>query len=118
MATATDTITYHDSLPYIDSPPTDSELESINKQITSELSADHKTTPHPCLPLLVEPNFRPAAQAELDRIAAGKPWVGGIDVSRYEPAVEASRSALVAAYASVAHVEARLANLTLLNEFG
>lgn len=66
----------------------------------------------------MEPNFRPATQAELDRIAAGKPWVGGIDVSRYELGAEASHSALAAAYASAAHVEARLANLTLLNEFG
>ncbi|PUU83971.1 Pre-mRNA-splicing factor SPF27 [Tuber borchii] len=118
MATAIDTVISYDSLPYIDTPPTDSELESINNQITSELSADHKTTPHPRLPPLVEPNFRPATQAELDRIAAGKPWVGGIDVSRYELGAEASHSALAAAYASAAHVEARLANLTLLNEFG
>lgn len=66
----------------------------------------------------MEPDFRPATQAELDRIAAGKPWAGGIDVGRYELGAEASPSALAAAYASAAHVEARLANLTLLNEFG
>ncbi|RPB02665.1 hypothetical protein L873DRAFT_1762349 [Choiromyces venosus 120613-1] len=118
MATTTDTIVSYDSLPYIDTPPTDSELASIAQQTTSELSPSHLTAPHPRLPPLVEATFRPATLQELSRIDSGKPWTGGIDMSRYDPASCASPSALATAYASAAHVEARLANLTLLNEFG
>ncbi|KAL0634628.1 hypothetical protein Q9L58_006421 [Maublancomyces gigas] len=118
-------ITSHDSLPYIEPAPTPTELTRIAALITSELSSTHASELHPSLPPLPSPKFSPAIAEELSRVASGKPLTGGIDLSRYEPSQPADGSspeeydhALASAYASSAHLQTRLTNLTLLNEFG
>jgi len=63
---------------------------------------------------------------EINRVAAGEPWHGGIDLTRYEapdePASDASqeawRQALRDAYVSSMYLSGRHSNLTLLDEFG
>ncbi|RPB17184.1 hypothetical protein P167DRAFT_120150 [Morchella conica CCBAS932] len=115
----------HDSLPYIEPTPTDSELSQITTLITRELPSTYLTAPHPLLPPLDDATFSPAITQELARVAAGEPLTGGIDLTRYEPTAPADgapaaeyESALASAYASGEHLKTRLTNLTLLNEFG
>jgi pre-mRNA-splicing factor SPF27 len=65
-------------------------------------------------------------QKELDRRAAGLPLTDGIDLSRYEAPeaptnkgdIEAWKEALRNAYRSSTYLSGRIANLSLLDEFG
>lgn len=90
-----------------------------------ELESDI-SSPHPLLPPMREPKFTPAFAAELKRVAAGEPFTGGIDLSRYEPPdapddpedLDAWRAVLHRAYTASVMVDQRNANLSLLNEFG
>jgi len=72
-------------------------------------------SPHALLPPLARENFTPLIAQELERVAAGRPMEGGIDLERYDPAAS---SDLVAAYSSAVHLSTRLTNLSLLAEFG
>ncbi|KAK8190174.1 Pre-mRNA-splicing factor SPF27 [Phyllosticta capitalensis] len=118
----------HDSLPYIDAPPSPSSLAAASTLITTELSPSATTTPHASLPAAPTPSYPPGIAAEHARLAAGAPKDPGtgIDVSRYEaldaPAdgsdAAAWRAALQTAYTSSAHLETRLTNLSLLERFG
>lgn len=64
--------------------------------------------------------------AELNRVAAGKPLHGGIDLTRYEAPDEPGtdtpqetwRQALRNAYVSSMYLSGRQSNLALLDEFG
>ncbi|KAF8252814.1 hypothetical protein K440DRAFT_657980 [Wilcoxina mikolae CBS 423.85] len=119
-------IASHDSLPYIESAPTASELTTITSLITAELSPDASTTLHPSLPEAYEPRFTPLFHSELDRVSRGEPFSGGVDLSRYEPPTapedasspSAWEPVLQSAYVSSSHLSTRLTNLSLLSEFG
>ncbi|KAJ6257862.1 Pre-mRNA-splicing factor [Drechslerella dactyloides] len=116
----------HDSLPYIDRPLTPTTTSRVNALIHAELDPAHSSTPHPSLPSLPPPAFSEFVGAELERIAQGRPFAGGVDPSRYEsqaaPSAESSdeewRRTLQQAYATSTHLANRVTNLTLLSSFG
>ncbi|KAI9881169.1 MAG: hypothetical protein M1830_007147 [Pleopsidium flavum] len=125
----------HDSLPYIDPDLTPTARAQATALITSELPPAHTTTLHPSLPALPTPHFTPPIETEIARHAAHLPLTGGIDTTRYEaleppPAttptsdsdhpqiLEAWRSTLTKAYTSSTHLQTRLMNLALLEQFG
>ncbi|KAK6336536.1 hypothetical protein TWF696_002086 [Orbilia brochopaga] len=116
----------HDSLPYIDRPLTPSTTARAHALITTELDPAHTSTPHPSLPSLPDASFTALVAAELERVAQGRPFTGGVDASRYEsqstPSAQSSdeewRAALQSAYATSTHLANRVTNLTLLSSFG
>ncbi|KAJ5468553.1 hypothetical protein N7475_006305 [Penicillium sp. IBT 31633x] len=121
----------HDSLPYIDAPPTASAQARAQQLINAELSPEHATTLHPWIPEAPQPKFSAFMQQELDRKAQGAPLTGGIDLSRYEapegptrtsdtdaPNLDEWRQTLEKAYASSSHLSKRYENLTLLEAHG
>ncbi|KAK7525952.1 Pre-mRNA-splicing factor SPF27 [Phyllosticta citriasiana] len=118
----------HDSLPYIDAPPSPTSLAAASSLVAAELSPSTTSTPHPSLPATYTPSYPPGMDAEHARLAAGAPKEPGtgVDLSRYEaldaPAdgsdLAAWRAALRAAYTSSAHLSTRLTNLSLLEKFG
>jgi len=117
----------HDSLPYIDREPTDAEKDRVRALINRELPADYLTTPHSSLAPLSETKFSELFSKEIERVAAGQPMEGGIDMARYEaPENEdldttdpkANRFALRQAYIASTFLSGRTTNLQLLDEFG
>jgi pre-mRNA-splicing factor SPF27 len=94
--------------------------------IATELAADASSTLHPSIP--AEPPFKLSqlVEQELQRVAAGRPITGGIDLSRYEQPetpsdendVEAWKHSLRMAYTSSTYLAGRKSNLTLLEELG
>ncbi|KAK8157956.1 Pre-mRNA-splicing factor SPF27 [Phyllosticta citrichinensis] len=118
----------HDSLPYIDVPPSPTSLAAASSLVAAELSPSEPSTPHPSLPAAYSPSYPPGMDAEHARLAAGAPKEPGtgVDLARYEaldaPAdgsdIAAWRAALQAAYTSSAHLSTRLTNLSLLEKFG
>ena len=72
------------------------------------------------MPEEYKPQFTPRFALELERVARGEPFSGGIDLSRYDdpPDGETTAAGLQAAYVSSAHLTTRLENLSLLSEFG
>jgi len=116
----------HDSLPYIDSDASETDRARINKVIAGELPQDYESTIHPSLRPL--PAFRCSElfQKELDRKAENLAIVGGIDLTRYEapdmPTGEMDSetwlSSLRQASVSSSYLTGRLANLSLLEDFG
>ncbi|EXJ85716.1 hypothetical protein A1O1_06084 [Capronia coronata CBS 617.96] len=115
-----------ESLPYIDPPITDTERAKAKTLIAQHLPSDYLTTPHPSLPPLATVEFSNIASQEIDRVGAGQPRQGGVDVSRYEapnePASDSSeevkRQALRKAYVASSFLSSRTTNLHLLERFG
>ena len=80
------------------------------------------------MPEEYQPQFTPLFTLELERIARGEPFTGGVDLSRYDDPPLAGDAAgqerrtatgdLQAACISSSHLTARLENLSLLSEFG
>lgn len=68
----------------------------------------------------------PVLQQEIDRVASGKPFTNGIDLTRYQSSDEISaesdvglvKSALSTAYANIAYLQGRQTNIALLEEYG
>ncbi|KAJ5973812.1 hypothetical protein N7481_011022 [Penicillium waksmanii] len=121
----------HDSLPYVDTPPTEVARQKAQQLINAELSPDHSTTLHPSIPAEPESHISTFFQQEIDRKATGAPLSGGIDLSRYEapeaptrasdtdaPDLDEWRQTLQKAYVSSSHLTKRHENLTLLEEGG
>ncbi|KAL4794182.1 Pre-mRNA-splicing factor SPF27 [Aspergillus venezuelensis] len=120
----------HDSLPYIDTAPTEQARANAERLIAAELPSDHQTTLHPSIPEFAEPEFTSFMQQELERKAAGQPLTGGIDLTRYEapepptrdaneaPNLEEWRQTIKKAYTASSHLSSRHENLTLLEEGG
>lgn len=91
-------------------------------------------TLHPSIPQLPSPQFSELIEQEVARKAAGIPLENGVDLSRYEalepPSTDPTsdearpqvlqqwREILQKAYASSTHLQTRLTNLALLEEFG
>lgn len=114
--------------PDVDAAPTSSAYAQAQQLIDSELTQD-QTTLHPWIPEAPQPKFTAFMQQELERKAAGAPFTGGIDLSRYEapeaparvngaPDIEEWRATLRKAYASSSHLSKRHENLALLEEHG
>lgn len=111
---------YHDSLPYVDRPPTDAETAAANVLISSSLSPEANLAIHPLIPDIPVISFSPLIQTELDRVAASEP-LKAIDLHRYEAGAETSNadaSALNAAYTNSSYLTLRLQALELLEQFG
>ncbi|KEF62600.1 uncharacterized protein A1O9_00573 [Exophiala aquamarina CBS 119918] len=116
----------HESLPYVDGDISDADRATALALITRELPLDHDSTIHPSLGLPPTVNFSEIVLTEINRVAAGEPWHGGIDLTRYEapdgPASDTSqdawRQALRNAYVSNMYLSGRHSNLTLLDEYG
>jgi len=124
----------HDSLPYIDSDLTAQERARIDRELASELPPGHETALHPSVPEFEPPKFSPLVEQELARKAVNEPLTGGIDTARYEAldppstdptsdedrpqVLEEWRETLRKAYVSSTHLQTRLTNLALLEEFG
>ena len=95
---------------------------------------EQETAQHPSLPELRHARFSEMFERELARKADGLPWEGGIDTGRYEAldppqthptsdedqpqVLDGWRDVLRKAYTSSSHLETRLGNLALLEEFG
>jgi len=94
--------------------------------ITKDLPTGYENIPHPSLPPEPTVNLSELIQKEVDRVGAGEPRKGGVNLSRYEapdePArdsdVESWRQALRSAYISSTYLAGRHTNLSLLEEFG
>jgi pre-mRNA-splicing factor SPF27 len=78
------------------------------------------------MPPAYEPAFTQLFQQDIERKAAGRPFSGGVDLSRYEAPEEPSDernidawwATLKKAYTSGSYLSGRLANLSLLEEYG
>ncbi|GAB0137018.1 hypothetical protein EsDP_00005301 [Epichloe bromicola] len=115
---------YHESLPYIDASPSETDLQAAAALVQTELA----TTPAPELPPLPPPNFSPAMVTEMARIASATP-LAPIDTKRYEAqdlpgpsepstATQQLQSVLSKAYTSNAYLKSRIENLALLDQHG
>lgn len=107
----------HDSLPYIDPPPSPDSLAHATKLITTE----QQSLPAPTLRPIPPPTFTPAQATQLSRIASSEAGIP-LPLSRYEaqepPREGRVRPALEAAYVSAVYLDARTRNLRLLEENG
>jgi pre-mRNA-splicing factor SPF27 len=120
-----------DVLPYVD-PYSEEEKQAALRLIQEEMATfqppDYLATTLPSPPL---PSFlggtEALLQAEMERVGAGKPPVGGFDATRYalrrpqgaeEKDPEAWDKAIDQAQMVLQHQHARLANLRLLEQFG
>ncbi|KAI3395489.1 hypothetical protein diail_1275 [Diaporthe ilicicola] len=123
--------TVHESLPYVDPEPTQSEREAAEALIAAERTTVPDDPHHALLPPPAEPAFSPLIQAELDRIAnspdPAKPApLDAIDLTRYElpddPSEESTREDLEAALrqagAAATYLSARRQHLALLDSHG
>ncbi|KAJ5157414.1 uncharacterized protein N7482_008514 [Penicillium canariense] len=120
----------HDSLPYVDAPPSASARQNAQQLINAELAPEHSSSLHPSIPAAPEFKFTPLIQQELERKANGTPLTGGIDLTRYEapepptrtdtepPNLPEWRQTLQSAYTSSSHLTKRHENLSLLEEHG
>ncbi|KAI9831657.1 MAG: hypothetical protein M1819_004723 [Sarea resinae] len=124
----------HDSLPYIDRDITPQERALVESQIASELPSDSTTSLHPAIPEFPAPKLSTLIEHELARKSANQPLTGGIDTTRYEAldppstdptsdqdrpqVLEDWKETLRKAYTSSQHLQTRLTNLALLDEFG
>ncbi|KPI36559.1 uncharacterized protein AB675_4369 [Cyphellophora attinorum] len=116
----------YDSLPYIDTEISAAAREKADRELRRELKSVDTAAQHPLLPAQRQPQFSELVTKELERLAAGQPREGGIDLSRYQELDEPSedndaaawREALRAAYTSSTLLKGRHTNLTLLEELG
>ncbi|OLN85858.1 Pre-mRNA-splicing factor SPF27 [Colletotrichum chlorophyti] len=119
---------FHESLPYIDDEPTQSEREAAESLIRAELAISSPIS----IPTYKEPSFSPLIELELERVASKQP-IKAIDLNRYqtqEPWIPNSTGPTTAedrerladllrkAYTSFAYLDARAQNLTLLDKYG
>ncbi|KAI9843759.1 MAG: hypothetical protein M1837_006119 [Sclerophora amabilis] len=124
----------HDSLPYIDALVSAEQRDAAINEISQELPADYQTVVHPSIPDLPPTKLSELMEIEVDRRAADQQMEGGVDTTRYqalEPpptdpesdenrpqVLEQWRDTLRKAYASSTHIQTRMTNLALLEEFG
>ncbi|KAI9900152.1 hypothetical protein N3K66_004414 [Trichothecium roseum] len=123
---------YHESLPYIDSQPTEADLAAAHALIAAEASSS-SSDPNPSTSS-PEANTRkshltPALEAELSRVAdspLSPPKLDALSLSRYEalepPQHPSDRHLLLpslgSTYASAAYLALRASNLALLERHG
>ncbi|KAK5658559.1 hypothetical protein OQA88_1952 [Cercophora sp. LCS_1] len=115
----------HESLPYIDHPPSPTSLSAAEALITAERALIPDDPHHALLPPPHQPNLTPLLTSEYTRVARGEK-LNALDLSRYEapetPSTDAAPEELTAllsrAYASHAYVSSRRAHLALLDSYG
>lgn len=91
-----------------------------------ELPRDYATKTHPDILEPPASRLTPALQQEIGRVAAGKPFAGGVDLGRYEASedispdsdIETLKSALRATYTNISYLRDRETNIALLEEYG
>lgn len=91
-----------------------------------ELPRNYATKTHPDILELPASRLTPALQREVDRVAAGKPFDGGVDLGRYEASEEVSpesdietlKSVLRTTYTNISYLRDRETNIALLEEYG
>lgn len=112
-----------DELPYIDVQPSDSALANARSLIEAETGQTSEL--HPSLPALRKTSLSPTLEAELQRLEAGQPKEGGIDLSRYDVLdapekgdLKAWQAVLQQAHASSEYLRDRELNLALLETYG
>jgi len=106
--------------------PTQEERDAATRLINAELPPRYTQKTHRLIPNIPDEQFSDLVKKELERVAAGEPLEGGIDMSRYEapdePAEDAPAEAwhdvLRDAYTSRSYLSERHVNLSLLDEFG
>lgn len=124
-------ITTTPSQPYIDPPPTESELSAAQALITHDLPTNHTQTLHPSLaPLSVFPTSSSILSTEISRPAINAPpprITTAIDLTRYEALDELDpgsdgaavyRDALRGGFANTTYLGLRAGELGLLEEYG
>ncbi|KXJ87673.1 Pre-mRNA-splicing factor SPF27 [Microdochium bolleyi] len=123
--------TVHESLPYIDPEPSQSDRAAAQALIDAELSSSTQTPDQATtsLPPLREPSFSPLILAEFERIQAKKP-LSAIDLSRYEADDDDDDDAtapkdkptlqtrLAQAYTAHTYLSSRTSHLALLDSYG
>ncbi|KAK4943461.1 hypothetical protein LTR10_016952 [Elasticomyces elasticus] len=116
----------HDSLPYIDTDPTDAEKDRARALINQQLPSDYLTTAHPSISSSPKVKSSEEVLQKLELATPGKRDAGGIDPTRYEApdeptgesTVEEYRQILRKSYVASTFLENRQTNLELLDEFG
>lgn len=124
--------TIHESLPYIDPPPSPCSLATAEALISQERAAvpddpHHALLPPPPPSPSSSPFLTPLLRQEFDRISSStssaSQKLNGLDLARYnslpEPGPDTPLAeALQKAYISHAYVASRRANLALLDSYG
>ncbi|KAK4194163.1 Pre-mRNA-splicing factor SPF27 [Triangularia verruculosa] len=123
--------TIHESLPYVDEPPTESLLAAAHSLIAQERQTVPDDEHHALLPLPYTPKFlTPLLQSEFDRLSSStnqRPAkLNALDLSRYnslpsqpdQPTPNSLQSELSKAYISHSYVSSRRAHLALLDTYG
>ncbi|KAK4226512.1 Pre-mRNA-splicing factor SPF27 [Podospora fimiseda] len=123
--------TIHESLPYIDTPPTPQELEAATLLIAHERSLVPDDPHHALLPPPLpseSPFLTPLLESEFARISSNpqQSKLLTLDFSRYSslptppenPTHESLQTVLSQAYTSQAHISLRRTHLALLDSYG
>lgn len=115
-------LTYAD----IDGDISQAQRDAANKLLRRELPRDSTTRLHPAIADLPDTRLTPTLQQEIDRVAAGRSFSGGIDLGRYEASeeisadsdVEVIKSTLRTTYTNISYLRDREANIALLENYG
>nr|CDP25159.1 Putative protein of unknown function [Podospora anserina S mat+] len=121
--------TIHESLPYIDSPPTSTQLTAAQTLITRERTLHPDDPNHALLPPPYHPQFlTPLLTSEFSRLSSTSPppKLNALDLSRYNtlpsqppnPTPHSLQSELSKAYTSHAYISSRRSHLALLDTYG
>ncbi|KAK4462027.1 Pre-mRNA-splicing factor SPF27 [Cladorrhinum samala] len=126
--------TVHESLPYVDEPPTESQIAAASLLIAQERSLVPDDPNHALLPpppsSSDSPYLTPILSAEFSRLQSSPDpktsKLQALDLSRYSslptppanPSRETLAEALSEAYTSQAYISARRTNLALLDTYG
>ncbi|KAK3988286.1 Pre-mRNA-splicing factor SPF27 [Cladorrhinum sp. PSN332] len=124
--------TIHESLPYIDTLPTEAELAAATALIAHERSLAPDDPHHALLPPpLPQSKFlTPLLETEITRLSSSQDpqnaKLSALDLSRYSslptapanPTPESLQSALSQAYTSQSHISLRRTHLALLDSYG
>ncbi|KAK0659730.1 Pre-mRNA-splicing factor SPF27 [Cercophora samala] len=121
--------TIHESLPYIDQPPTPPQITHAESLITLERQTHPDDPNHALLPPPYTPQFlTPLLTSEFHRLSQSSPppKLSALDLSRYnslpsQPPTPTSASLsaeLAKAYTSQAYISSRRSHLALLDTYG
>lgn len=110
----------------IDPEISQSQREKANLLIQQELPKDYLKTLHTSIAELPASKLTNTLAQEIERIAAGRSSVGGVDLTRYENSEEVSHNsndealqdALRTAYTNLTYLKGRQTNIGLLEDYG
>ncbi|RMD39737.1 hypothetical protein DV735_g5383, partial [Chaetothyriales sp. CBS 134920] len=115
-----------DSLPYIDADVSVADRAQADALISRELRKINQEPLHPSVQPLPGSRDSEFIRKEIDRVSAGQPWEGGIELARYEAPDEPGlddntqiwHKALRTASISSTYLAGRSINMSLLEELG